>query len=62
MSADLRRWERLSVDGPWLVSPHASGSVRYVDALPLEGECRLYYEVARADGSRELRPNRTPLA
>jgi hypothetical protein len=60
VSADLRRWERLTVDAPWAVSPYATGSLRYVDALPLEGEWWLYYEVARADGSHELRLNRVP--
>jgi hypothetical protein len=58
VSPDLRRWERLSVDEPWLVSPHATGSLRYLDALPLDGEWWLYYEYARPDGSHELRLNR----
>jgi hypothetical protein len=60
VSPDLRRWERLSVDEPWLVSPHATGSLRYLDALPLDGEWWLYYEYARPDGSHELRLNRVP--
>ena len=58
VSLDLRRWERLTVDGPWLVSPHASGSLRYADALLLDGEWWIYYEAACADGSHELRLNR----
>jgi hypothetical protein len=62
ISPDLRAWERLSVDGPWLVSPHATGSLRYVDGLRLEGEWWLYYEFARADGSHELRLSRVPAA
>jgi hypothetical protein len=62
VSADLRRWDRLSVDGPWVVSPHATGSLRYLDALPLEREWWLYYEVARADGAHELRLSRVPAA
>ena len=61
-SGDLRRWERLSVDRPWLVSPHASGSLRYVDVLERDGTWWLYYEVARADGSHELRLSRVPAA
>ena len=61
-SDDLRRWERLSVDRPWLVSPHASGSLRYADVLERDGTWWLYYEVARADGSHELRLSRVPAA
>jgi hypothetical protein len=58
VSTDLRRWERVTADGPWLVSPHATGSLRYVDAVEREGEWWLYYEYARADGSHELRLSR----
>ena len=61
VSADLRRWERVSTDEPWLVSPHATGSLRYLDALALEGEWWLYYEYARPDGSHELRLSRVPV-
>ena len=57
-SFDLRRWERLTVDEPWVVSPHASGSLRYLDVLPRGDEWWLYYEYARADGSHELRLSR----
>jgi hypothetical protein len=60
VSPDLRRWERRSVDEPWLVSPHATGSLRYLDVLSLDGEWWLYYEYARPDGSHELRLNRVP--
>jgi hypothetical protein len=60
VSADLRRWERVSTDGPWLVSPHATGSLRYLDAVAIDGEWWLYYEAARPDGSHELRLNRVP--
>jgi hypothetical protein len=58
VSLDLRRWDRVSVDGPALVSPHASGSLRYLDALPLDDAILYYYEYAREDGSHELRVNR----
>ena len=61
VSSDLRRWERVSVDGPWLVSPHATGSLRYLDGLALDGEWWLYYEYARPDGSHELRLSRMPI-
>jgi hypothetical protein len=60
LSFDLRRWERLSVDGPWLASPHATGSLRYADVLVRGGEWWVYYEYARADGSHELRLSRVP--
>ena len=62
VSPDLRRWERVSPEAPWLVSPHATGSLRYLDAIPLDGEWWLYYEYARADGSHELRLSRVPFA
>ncbi|NPV49172.1 MAG: hypothetical protein HPY69_19685 [Armatimonadetes bacterium] len=61
VSHDLRHWERVSVNGPCLVSPHASRSVRYVEALPMPGGVRYYYEYARADGSHELRTAFAPL-
>jgi hypothetical protein len=41
------------------VSPHATGSLRYLDALDLR-ERLLYYEYARPDGSHELRLSRLP--
>jgi hypothetical protein len=59
-SFDLRRWERLTVTGPALTSPHASGALRYIDALPVGREIFFYYEYARPDGSHELRLNRLP--
>ena len=59
-SWDLRHFQRLSFDGPLLVSPHGTGSLRYIDAVPLDDEILLYYEYCRADGSHELRMNRLP--
>ncbi|MCD0448947.1 hypothetical protein LO762_07055 [Actinocorallia sp. API 0066] len=55
-SSDLVHWSRLSADAPAVTTPHGSGSVRYVDAVP-DGPAtlRLYYEVSRADGAHELR-------
>ena len=58
LSSNLRHWTRLSVEDPWLVSPHATGSLRYVDCLERDGEWWLYYEYATADGSHELRLSR----
>jgi hypothetical protein len=58
LSQDLRHWTRLTTVGPWVTSPHASGSLRYVDAVPVGDELWLYYEYARADGAHELRLSR----
>jgi hypothetical protein len=60
-SLDLRHFYRLSATGPSLVSPHGRGSLRYIDAVQIEGEVWFYYECARADGSHELRLNRVKL-
>ena len=57
VSTDLRRWHRISVDAPAIVSPHGTGSLRYIDPIELPGETRFYYEYARADGAHELRLN-----
>ncbi|WP_327683403.1 hypothetical protein [Kitasatospora sp. NBC_00458] len=48
VSADLRRWDRLTTDGPWL-------NVRYADVVAARGRWYLYYEQTRADGAHELR-------
>jgi hypothetical protein len=58
VSTELRYLERLSADGPLLVSPHASGSLRYLDIVPVDDACFCYYEYARPDGSHELRVSR----
>ncbi len=60
LSWDLERWTRLSTRGPWAVSPHGSGSLRYLDAVPVGDELWLYYEYARADGAHELRVSTIP--
>jgi hypothetical protein len=57
-SLDLARWARLSIDGPRLCSPHATKSLRYIDAIDIGGAWWAYYEYARADGSHELRRSR----
>lgn len=61
ISADLRGWTRLTSAEPWLVSPHGTGSLRYLDAVPVDGELWCYYEYARPDGAHELRRSRIPL-
>lgn len=58
LSFDLRTWQRLTPEEPWVVSPWATGSVRYLDAVPVGDEWWLYYEITRADGAHELRLSR----
>jgi hypothetical protein len=57
ISLDLRTFTKVTVDGPTLASPHASGSLRYLDAVHVPAERRLFYyfEMARPDGAHELR-------
>ncbi len=57
ISKDLREVKSLTPDGPILVSPHNTGSLRYLDALPFADKIHYYYEYVRADGSHELRLN-----
>lgn len=52
---DLRNYIKVSVDAPWLKSPHSTGSLRYMDAVDMGEEVLLYYEYACPDGSHELR-------
>jgi hypothetical protein len=52
---DLRSYVRLTPDAPLLTSPHASRSLRYVDAVRGPRGVYCYYEYARPDGSHELR-------
>jgi hypothetical protein len=61
LSVDLQHWLRLSVDEPWLKSPHASGSLRYLDAVAVDNEWFAFYEYARASGAHELRLSRLPM-
>ncbi len=54
---DLRQLKSLSPNAPRLVSPHASGSLRYLDAVQFPDRIHYYYEYAREDGSHETRVN-----
>ncbi len=54
-SQDLRKWEVLTPDSPGLVSPNASGSLRYLDAHVQGRDACLFYEFARPDGAHDLR-------
>ena len=60
VSTDLRHFERVSASGPAMVSPYASGSIRYTDGIYAQGAYWFYYEFARADGAHELRVSRVP--
>ncbi len=57
VGADIRSLERVTQDGPILTSAHASGSLRYIDAVQFSDKIYYYYEYARADGSHETRLN-----
>jgi hypothetical protein len=62
VSVDLKRFHKLSDDAPLLVSPHASGARRYMDAVVVGDEVLYYYEYARADGAHEIRMSKTSSA
>jgi hypothetical protein len=55
VSFDLKNWDKLTPEQPWVVSPYSSGSLRYVEALKVGQELWLYYEYARQDAAHELR-------
>jgi len=56
VSFDLQRWFRLSSQAPRYTSPYGSGSLRYLECIPVERETYwLYFEAARPDGAHELR-------
>ncbi|HGE69805.1 TPA: hypothetical protein ENX78_03145 [Candidatus Poribacteria bacterium] len=55
---DLKNYHHVSVQSPILVSPYSSGSLRYMDAIKLDGKIYYYYEYARLDGAHELRMNK----
>jgi hypothetical protein len=54
-SCDLHRFERVTRAGPLLVPPHGTGALRYFDVLALPHARFLYFEMARPDGSHDLR-------
>ena len=55
---DLMSYHNVSDQTPILVSPNASGSLRYMDVVKPGGHIYYYYEYARLDGSHELRVNK----
>ena len=62
VSRDLRSWTTLTADGPALTSRHASGSLRYLDAIAIDEDVWAFYEIARADGAHDLRMARLDMA
>lgn len=55
-SSDLRKWERVSVDGPAIGTARGAGGVRYVEITDA-GD--VFYEYTRPDGAHELRVTHT---
>jgi hypothetical protein len=54
-SFDLRHFHRATPVVPLLLSPHGQAALRYVDLLVLQDVKLFYYEMARPDGSHDLR-------
>lgn len=60
VSGDLWHWQRLTTGRPWLTGPYGSGATRYLDAVLLDSQWWIYYEMTRADGAHDLRLLRVP--
>ncbi|MBL67842.1 MAG: hypothetical protein CMO74_05235 [Verrucomicrobiales bacterium] len=60
VSDDLRHWEVLSPEGPVVLSPHASGSLRYIDAQHVGDQFIFIHELTRANGAHEMRMGKFP--
>ena len=58
-SDDLKNWRTLRPKAPLLTNPHASQSLRYIDAQERNGDLNVFYEFAREDGAHDLRLLRT---
>ncbi len=61
LSTDLHSWCRVTKSGPFVLSPHAQKTIRYIEVVQREDALYYYYEYTRPDGSHELRANRVPL-
>ena len=59
-SADCVNWRRITESRPLVTVPWRTGSVRYTDAVRVEGDIYYYYEVVRPDGAHELRCSVVP--
>jgi hypothetical protein len=57
-SFDLRTFHRVTRDAPLFRSPETRGALRYFDVLALPEVTYFYYEMARPDGSHDLRVHR----
>lgn len=55
VSHDLMHWDRITVGGPFVESPYASHTIRYIDVVPTDTHLHYFYEWTRPDGSHELR-------
>ena len=55
VSNDLRNWETLTPDAPCIISPHTTGSLRYIDAQHHGDEIIFMHELTRENGSHEMR-------
>ena len=55
VSNDLRNWEILSPDAPCIISPHTTGSLRYIDAQHHGDEIIFMHELTRDNGAHEMR-------
>ncbi len=60
VSFDLRHWTRTTTERPFVLSPHAQRTVRYIEVVQREDALFYYYEYNRPDGSHELRASRVP--
>jgi predicted GH43/DUF377 family glycosyl hydrolase len=54
-STDLKQWKVQTPQGPQYTSPHASKSLRYIDAQQVGGTTHIFYEMVRADAAHDLR-------
>jgi len=61
VSFDLIHYDKVTEEKPLLISPYASGSLRYMDSIIVNNEIYYYYEYAREDGSHEIRMNKVRL-
>jgi len=55
VSLDLRHWQTQTPSRPKLISPHASTSLRYIDAKFANDKWHIFYEFARPDGAHDMR-------
>lgn len=55
VSNDLKNWKVQTPEGPAYTSPHASKSLRYIDAHQIGNTTHVFYEIVRADAAHELR-------